>query len=214
LEKCPLQIVQLVYENYPEAIKIKSDSYLSLHCAFSEKPNIFREDVIRFLISKNPDARTQSLKYGQIPLHYFCETLIHEADEMRWNCPFDASEETLHEMLLNCPEALWTKRSGYNRNALQISSTEYLTSMLRKKIVHYARELKSMNSHESFFHLFRSNCSDQPRVKFSCEEWPEFAHFDLERGARPLHIARAAPLCWIVTFSMLFDILSQEPWMC
>jgi hypothetical protein len=191
-EKCPLQVVQLVYEKYPEAIKIKRCDRLPLHCAFNQRPDIFREDVIRFLISKNPDARTHCPdgRYGQIPLHYFCDTMI-----------VNDLEETLDEMLSNCPETLWTERSDDHRNALQIAlistcaDNASLTSMLRKKIVHYAREFKNANSHENFLHLFRSNCFDPPTLKLYCEEWPEFAHFDLERGARPLHIAcSAAPL--------------------
>jgi hypothetical protein len=124
---------------------------------------MFREDVIRFLISKNPDARTKSPEYGQIPLHCFCETTR-----------FEVSEETLDKMLLNCPETLWTKRSDDNMNALydnmnalKISLTAShvsLTSMLRKQIVHHAREFKSTTSHENFLHLFRGNCFDHPTL--------------------------------------------------
>jgi ankyrin repeat protein len=183
-KKCPLQVVQLVYEKYPEAIKIERDhdGYLPLHCAFNIHPKIQRQDVIRFLISKNSDARTYCPLYGQIPLHYFCGAGI-----------VDGSEEAILDALLsNCPETLWTERSGDNRNALEMSSSENLSSMLRKKIVHYAREFKSTNSHDCFFHLFRSNCSDKPTLQFYCEEWPEFACFDLGRGARPLHIACSA----------------------
>jgi ankyrin repeat protein len=203
-EKCPLQVVQLVYEKYPEAIKIKKYDYLPLHCAVAEEPDSYREDVIRFLISKNPDARTHCPDdCGQIPLHYFCQTT-----------PCGDSEETLDELLLNCPETLWTKRSDDNRNALQISlngSYASLTSMLRKKIVHYAREFKNANSHENFLHLFRSNCFDRPTLKLYCEEWPDFAYFDLERGARPLHIAcSAAPSDFDVGLAITY-LITRAP---
>lgn len=98
-------------------------------------------------------------------------------------------------MLLNCPVTLWWKEplGGGKANTLQISlsgknrSQSSFASMLRKKIVHYAREFKSTNPHESFLHLLRSNCFDQPTLKLCCEEWPEFAYFDLKCGARPLH---------------------------
>jgi hypothetical protein len=67
-----------------------------------------------------------------------------------------------------------------------------LPLMLRKKIVRYAQEFKSTNSHERFLHLFKYNCFDHPTLKLCCEEWPDFASFDLERGARALHIACSA----------------------
>jgi hypothetical protein len=96
-QQCPLQVVQLVYENYPEAIKIKKFDNLPLNRAFgigfTGKQRI--QDVVHFLISKNPDARTHCPHCDQIPLHYFCETMTE-----------DASEEILDELLLNCPETL------------------------------------------------------------------------------------------------------------
>jgi hypothetical protein len=204
--KCPKKVVQLVYEKYPEAINIQSHlGMLPLHCAFGERFSsedfdwppgdhrpFFRKDVVRFLISKNPDARTQrSDCWGQIPLHMFCKMI------------FNVSEEDVDGMLLNCPETLWSERND-NRNGLKISVVSnqggtdayyFLARMMRKQIVHYAREFKSTNSHERFFHLFKSNCFDPPTLKLYCEEWPEFAYFDLdERGARPLHIACSALL--------------------
>jgi ankyrin repeat protein len=189
-QKCPLQVVQLIYEKYPGAIKVKRDSFLPLHMACLEEP--YAEDVIRFLISKNPDARTQCDVNGRIPLHYLCDA--------RSSYHFEISEETLDQMLYDCPETLWSKRSEDGRNALRCStcvrasSSANLTSMLRKQILHYAREFKSTNSHQNFYHLFKSNCFDLPTLKLYCEEWPEFAYFDLKRGARPLHIACSANL--------------------
>jgi hypothetical protein len=125
----------------------------------------------------------------------------------------DVSEEIVDQLLSNCPETLWKKKSFGGRNALQLSlsSADNLTSMLREKIVHYAREFKTTNSHDNFLNLFRSNCVDQPTLKWYCEEWPDFAHFDLERGARPLHIACAAPLGYSIIVHVIPYLITRAP---
>jgi hypothetical protein len=142
----PLQVVQLIYGKYPEAIKNTAHGRSLLECAISHGWGIhfgggpFREDVICFLISKNPDLQTKKNIMDQFPVHSLCHDMMQDVQ----------SQETLDDMLLDCPKTLWVgaEEEG-GSSALNICMREgssNLADMLQSTIIQYAREMKSKAS--------------------------------------------------------------------
>jgi len=91
----PLNFLELLINSYPESLEIcdKRDSRIPLHLAFIAHAS---EDVLMFLMSKNPNCVMVQDAFGRLPLHYACSN----------NAPVKVIEKLIG---LGSPEAITTK---------------------------------------------------------------------------------------------------------
>jgi hypothetical protein len=186
---CPLDIVKVVYNAYPDAIKKRESlagmTCLHLGCGSAGQLNL---EVIEFLLKIYPDARNVEGLSRSRPFHMLCNR--RHGDQTLSGVIMDAFLLKYPELLVTGPGVPLYRLKAHGKGR------ESVTNFLRDKIIRYARALYASGEHAKYEELFAANCWDAAVIKLYMQEWPEFKHYVFGNGRSPLHVAFGNLACF------------------